>query len=151
MNCEPTILEASQRVFHLVNPKKAQNYIYGEVTNGVLDFLVYNLPADGQGCPGRWMFQQMLAHFQSVSTTVTEIGGNWSGQSTNLTKVNTLTANNAMTLEVAATQTNTGLYATQDAGYKTVEIIFPDPSIPGSIGTIGVPGHYTRVNVRFKK
>jgi hypothetical protein len=150
--CEPTIVEASQTVFHLVNPKKEQNYIYGEVdVSGVLDFLVYNLPADHTGCPGRWMFQQMLAHFQRIPTTITAIAGNWSGQSTNLVKVNTLTAGNAMTLEDAAKLTNTGQYATLDAGYTNVTILYPDPSQPGSIGTRGTPGNYTSVHVRFTK
>jgi hypothetical protein len=151
-NCEAEVMEASQTAFHLVNPKKPQNYIYGEVDlGGVLDFIVYNLPADKTGCPGRWMFQQMLGHFHAVLTTIDAIGGNWSGPSTNLIKVNALTAGNAMTLEEAAKRTNTGQYATLDAGYLNTSILYPDPSKPGSMGTRGTPGNYTSVHVRFTK
>jgi hypothetical protein len=84
-------------------------------------------------------------------TTIVAIGGNWSGNSTNLIKVNALTANNAMKLEDAATHTNTGMYATLDAGYTKVEVLYPDPKDPKSVGTVGTPGKCTRVNVRFKK
>lgn len=150
-DCEATVLAASDSEYHLANSRKQANYIYGTVENGVLDFVVYNLPADGTGCPGRWLFQVMLAHFQSMATTVNAIGGNWSGKSTNLLKVNALTANNALSLEDAAKLTNTGLYATQDAGYVRVHVLYPDPSDPKSVGTVGAPGQYTRVNVRFTR
>ena len=151
VDCDPEVKAATKTVFYLVNNKKPNNYIYGEVTTGYLDFIVYNLPADKTGCPGRWLFQQMWAHFMLELTAITAIVGNWSGASTNLIKVNNLTSNNAMTLENAATQTNTGQYATTDVGYTHVTVIYPSPNTPFSVATRGTQGKYTQVVVHFTR
>lgn len=150
VDCDPVVNTATKNEFELRNPKKAENYIYGIVDNGVLDFIVYNLPTSQPptGCPGRWLFEQMWAHFQAVGTIISAIGGNWSGNSTNLQKVNMATTNNAMTLEEAAKITNTALYA-KDVGYSNLNIIYPIQ--PGGFGTKGTPGNYTAVNVRFSQ
>jgi hypothetical protein len=150
VDCEPEVKIASATEFYLVSPKKSNNAIYGIVTNGVLDFAVYNEPITHPqtGCPGRWMFEQLWAHFQAMSTPITEIGGNWSSTSTHLLKANQETTGGAKTLEDAAKLTNTGLHA-DAVGYKKVRVLYPDPANPSGVGTKGTPGNYTSVNVRF--
>lgn len=152
VDCEAEVQPGTNdTVYLLINPKKQENYILGEVSHRVLDFIVYNLPRTQPptGCPGRWLFLQMVTHFQASGTIISAIGGNWSRNSTNLNKVNDLTKNDAMKLEDATKLTNTGLNATVDAGYTNVQIIFPDPNQLGSVGTRGTQGNYTSVHVRF--
>jgi hypothetical protein len=125
----------------MVNPSKPSNFIVGELTGGELDFVVENLPKTHPfaGCPGSWMFQQMMLHF---GANVTGIRGNWIGpNSDNLAAVNRLTAGGAVRLEEAAKQTWTGLRAGQ-YGFLQAEVV----------GTpTGSAGHYTQVRVLFKK
>src|SRR4051794_30983003 len=60
-NCCPEVRKASATEFELVNPSKQSNFILGElVSGGEVSFIVENLPKDGTGCPGKWMFDQMM-------------------------------------------------------------------------------------------
>jgi hypothetical protein len=141
-DCCPDIQQATATEFVLVNPSKKSNFVIGElVSGGQLSFVVENLPKTNPqtGCPGRWMFQQMMMHF---GTIVTAIQGNWLGASSdNLRAINRLTAAGAMTIEEAAKQTWTGMRA-QDYGYAQVRI---------SGTPMGAPGNYTSVHVVFTK
>jgi hypothetical protein len=75
VSCDPEIETATATEFLLKNKKKTLNFIWGElVSGGQLSFIVENLPKDGTGCPGRWMFDVMVQHF---GTNVTAIQGNW--------------------------------------------------------------------------
>jgi hypothetical protein len=127
-----------------VNRKKPRNFIVGELfRGGELEFWIENLPKDGTGCPGWWMFNQMLEH---LGKNVTLIIGYWvSGD--NLATVNSLTAGGDVSLEEACRQTKTGGYA-KSWGYINVEVVYGPQS---SQGTQGIPGSYSRVYVRFKK
>jgi hypothetical protein len=137
-DCEPTLDIATAVEFLLKNRKKLTNFIYGELlSNGELSFLVENLPKDGTGCPGWWMFDEMMKHF---GAQVTSIQGNWT-YGDNLATVNRLTAGGGMSLEDAAKHGPTGRYAAT-WGFTTVEVL---PL------TQGIPGNYTRVYVLFKK
>jgi hypothetical protein len=137
-NCDPEIVAATDVLFLLKNKKKPRNFIWGElVTGGELSFLIENLPKDGTGCPGKWMFEQMMQHF---GVRVAAIQGNWT-YGDNLATVNQLTAGGVLTLEEAAKQGPTGRYATA-WGFTKVEVL---PQ------TLGSPGHYSQVYVLFKK
>jgi predicted Fe-Mo cluster-binding NifX family protein len=137
--CNPTVKTATATDYYLQNSGKPNNFIIGELESGAqVSFIVENLPKDGQGCPGRWMFDQMMTHF---GTAVTAVQGNWVGpRSDNLQTINQLTAA-GQTVEQAATQTWTGKRA-KDWGYTNVDLV----------GTPrGTPGSYTGVHVLFKK
>src|SRR5438445_13589174 len=59
VDCEPEIATATATQFELVNKKKPQNFLFGElVRGGELEFWIENLPKDGTGCRGlgdaRW-------------------------------------------------------------------------------------------------
>jgi hypothetical protein len=140
--CYPEIRKATPTEYELVNPRKQSNFIIGElVSGGQLSFIVENLPktTPQTGCPGKWMFQQMMAYF---GASVTAIQGNWVGPaSDNLIAINRMTAGGGMAVEEAAKQTWTGLRA-KDFGYSQVEVV-GTPS--------GTPGNYTTVHVLFKK
>jgi hypothetical protein len=141
-DCRPVVRKATATEFELVNPSKQSNFVIGElVSGGQLSFIIENLPktTPRTGCPGQWMFQQMMMHF---GASVTAIQGNWVGApSDNLIAVNGLTAGGAMTIEEAAKQTWTGMRA-RDYGYTQVQVV----------GTpAGTPGHYTSVRVLFTK
>lgn len=142
MACRPEIKQATAAEFELVNPSKPSNFIIGElVSGGQLSFIIENLPkaTPRTGCPGQWMFQQMIAHF---GASVTAIQGNWVGTSSdNLIALNRLTAGGAMIIEEAAKQTWTGRRA-RDFGYTQVRVA-GNPA--------GTPGHYTSVQVLFTK
>ena len=88
-NCCPEIKKATATQFELVNPSKQSNFIIGElVSGGQLSFIIENLPktTPQTGCPGQWMFQQMMTHF---GASVTAIQGNWIGAlSDNLIAIN---------------------------------------------------------------
>jgi hypothetical protein len=137
-NCHPQVQKATTTEYLLVNPAKPSNFIIGElVSGGQLSFIVENLPKDGTGCPGTWLFKQLMEHFGS---SVTAIQGNWVGPtSDNLQKVNQFTAT-GMTLEAAAEETGTGKRA-KEWGYPQVE----------EVNHQGTPGNYARVHVLFKK
>jgi hypothetical protein len=138
----PEIRKATATEFELVNPSKQRNFIVGElVSGGQLSFIIENLPKTKPqtGCPGQWMFLQMMTHF---GAKVTAIQGNWVGAaSDNLIAVNRLTAGGATTIEEAAKQTWTGIRA-KSYGYTQVRVV----GIPA-----GTPGHYAGVHVLFTK
>ncbi len=121
-----------------MNPSKQSNFILGELVNGrQVSFIVENLPKDGAGCPGKWMFGRMMAHFGS---SVTGVQGFWAGPlSDNLKAVNALTGAGAL-LEVAAKGTWTGKRAAQ-WGYTQVQVL----------SAAGMAGSYTTVHVLFQK
>jgi hypothetical protein len=121
-----------------VNPSKQSNFIIGELVGGwQVSFLVENLPKDGTGCSGRWMFDQMMGHFGSA---VSAVQGFWTGPlSDNLKELNGLTAA-GMPIEAAATGTWTGKRAA-DWGCTQVQVL----------STIGTTGSYSKVHVLFKK
>jgi len=137
-NCCPEVKKASATDFELVNSSKQSNFIIGElVSGGQVSFIVENLPKDGTGCPGKWMFDQMMGHFGS---SVTAVQGFWTGPlSDNLNEVNKLTAV-GMTLEAAAKGMWTGRRAA-DWGYSQVQVL----------SMVGLAGSYTKVHVLFTK
>jgi hypothetical protein len=126
----------------LVNRSKQSNFLIGElVSGGQLSFIIENLPktTPQTGGRGKWMFQQMMAHF---GASVTGIQGNWVGASSdNLIAINTRTAGGAITIEEAAKQTWTGMRA-RDYRYAVVQVVD---------APVGAPGRYTSVHVLFSK
>jgi hypothetical protein len=148
--CDADVTIATAIDFELRNYKKPQNFIIGEVNAlNELSFWVENQPADGTGCPGWWMFDQMMEHFEAMGTTISVVIGYWV-YGDNLALVNKLTAGNAMTLEEAAKQTKTGGYA-RTWNYNNIAIVYPMPGDPKSLGTIGSQGNYSKVHVRFRQ
>jgi hypothetical protein len=141
-DCCPAVKKATAAEFELVNPLKQSNFVLAElVSGGQLSFIIENLPktTPRTGCPGRWMFQQMMMHF---GTSVIAIQGNWVGASSdNLIAINKLTAGGVMTIEEAAKQTWTAMRAS-DYGYTQVRVV---------VKPTGTPGHYTRVQLLFTK
>lgn len=138
MNCEPTIEKATATEFVMTNKKKPQNFILGELTGGdSLSFIIENLPKDGMGCRGWWMFDMMMQHF---GTSVAVIHGSWT-YGDNLAMVNKLTTGGVLLLEEAAKHGPTGKYAAA-WNFTRVEV---QPQ------TVGTPGNYVRVHVLFKK
>jgi hypothetical protein len=138
IDCEPAITIATPTEFLLTNTKKPQNFIYGElVAGGELSFIVENLPKDGTGCRGWWMFAEMMKHF---GASVQAIQGNWT-YGDNLATVNALTAGGTMSLDEAAKKGPTGKYAAA-WGFIQAQVL------PRTAGT---PGSYSRVHVLFTK
>jgi hypothetical protein len=132
--CMPEIDLATRREFRLINRKKHNNFIWGELTGGVLAFIVSNRPKDGTGCPGRWMFGEMMTHF---AASVVAIRGSWT-YGDNLATVNRLTAS-GVPFEAAAAQTWTGRRAAE-CGYSSIQVV----------STTGTPGAYSNVQVLFQ-
>jgi hypothetical protein len=137
-NCFPEVRKATASEFELVNPSKQSNFIIAELAiDGQLSFIVENLPKDGFGCQGRWIFDQMMLHFGS---SVTTISGFWIGPlSDNLKEVNTLTSK-GIPLEAAAIMTWTAKRAA-NWGYAQVQVI----------STLGSPGGFRKVHVLFTR
>jgi hypothetical protein len=138
--CVPEVRRATVTDFYLQNANKPNNFIIGELEpGGQLSFIVENLPKDGAGCPGKWLFDTMMVHF---GATVTAIQGNWVSATTsdNLIKINQLTAGGSQTLKEAAKDTWTGKRA-GEWGYLQVEVV----------EAVGTPGNYSKVRVLFKK
>src|SRR5262245_14927566 len=136
IHCQPEIRNASATEFVLLNLAKPSNFIIGEIVNGQLSFIVENLPKDGTGCPGKWMFAEMMKHF---GPSVAAIEGNWLGPlSDNLATANRLTGA-GMTLDEAAKATWTGKQAV-NWGYMRVQVI----------SALGRPGQYSNVRVVFR-
>jgi hypothetical protein len=108
-NCSPSLRVATANEFALSNVNKLKNFIIGELVGaGEVSFIVENLPKDGTGCPGWWMFNKMMEHFGS---RVTAVQGNWFGAaSDNMTELNQRTAS-GMSIEQSAPYTKTGRYA----------------------------------------
>jgi hypothetical protein len=149
-SCDANIIIGRTNDFELRNNKKSQNFIIGEVnTAGELSFWIENLPSDGSGCPGWWMFDQMMNHFQTIGTTISVVLGYWV-YGANLAIVNKLTAGDAIPLEDAVKQTKTSGYA-RTWNYTNIEVVYPIPGDPKNLGTIGTQGCYTKIYVRFKR
>jgi hypothetical protein len=138
--CDPEVRTATTTKFYLQNKKKPNNFIIGELEQGgQLSFIVENLPKDGKGCPGKWMFAKMMEH---LGTAVNAIQGNWVSATTsdNLITINQRTAGGALATQEAAKETWTGKRA-KEWGYLQVEVL----------EEVGVPGNYSRVRVLFKR
>lgn len=115
--CDPEILSATEDEFDLINRLKPANHVYGVLNElRVLTFVIENKPKDGTGCPGWWMFDQMMAHF---GDRVGAVMGAWS-DGDNIAAVNKLTAA-GVSLEDAALRTPTGRYAVAH-GYTAVTV-----------------------------
>jgi hypothetical protein len=136
-DCQPHLRKATATEFEMVNPRKQSNFIIGELIGGSVTFIVENLPKDGTGCPGRWLFDYMMSHFGS---TVIAIQGTWVGAaSDNLAELNRLTAAGVV-LEEAAKHTWTGKRAT--------DWLFTQVQVTRAIGS---PGIYSQVLVLFTR
>lgn len=134
-NCDPDVEVATSDEFRLVNRNKLDNFVWGELRNGVLSFIVENRPQDGTGCRGRWMFAEMMQHF---GANVQAVRGSWT-YGDNLAKVNELTRGGAMPLEDAARHTWTGRRAAE-WGFSQVEVV----------SAAGAPGRYRNVQIIFR-
>src|SRR4051812_13076647 len=134
--CDGEILAATDFEFSLKNRLKPGNFIWGILDDrGELVFWVENVPKDGTGCPGWWLFDRMMEHF---GDRVVAIQGNWT-YGDNLAAVNRLTGS-GVSLESAAVQAPTGRYAAAHGiGRATV------------IAAAGVAGAHVSVRVRFER
>ena len=78
--CEPEVKVATGQSLYIQNKKKNNNFLWGEVTSSAeLAFHISNLPRDGRGCSGKWLFELMWAHFQTAGTAIHAIQGNFQG------------------------------------------------------------------------
>jgi hypothetical protein len=138
-DCEPDLQVATPTVYYLRNKKKQRNFIMADITAmGYFHFYVENVPNDGTGCPGGWLFQAAWDHFvQTEKVIIKGVRGDWtSGE--NLDTVNRLTAGNRMTLEEASKQTWTYQQASTK-GFTRYQYL----------DAKGSPGNYTSVDVVF--
>ena len=136
-SCRPSVVLATGTEFLLRNAIKENNFIIGELVHGgELQFVIENLPKDGGGCPGKWMFAQMMKHFGDA---VTGIQGNWT-YGDNLATINRLTSGSAVPLDQVAFLGPTGKYALAHQ-YVHVRIM----------QATGTDGAYTHVRVLFTK
>jgi len=130
---------ATATIFYLQNKRKKRNFLMADITGmGYFHSYVENLPKDGTGCPGWWLFQVAWDYFvKDQNVTIKGIRGDWTSGD-NLDTVNRLTAANKMTLEEAAKQTRTYRQAVQKcfARYQYLD-------------AQGSPGQYTSVDVVF--
>jgi hypothetical protein len=139
INCDPDLRAATTTVFYLHNKSKKRNFIMADITDmGYFHFYVENLPKDGTGCQGWWLFQVAWTFFeQDQKVLIKGIRGDWtSGE--NLETVNRLTAGNMMTLEDASRQTWTYRQAIT-RGFTRYQYIDAQ----------GGPGGFTSVDVVF--
>lgn len=120
------------------NKKKPGNFIQAEITSqGYLKYYVENLPRDGTGCPGKWLFEAAWRHFLQSGVTVNGIRGDWTFAD-NLNTVNRLTAGNQMAVEEAAKRT-WAYDRAKSKGFVAVVVLDVD----------GNPGNYKAVDVLF--
>jgi len=140
VGCEPQLLAATATIFYLQNKQKQRNFIMADfiARTGYFHFYVENIPKDGTGCPGSWLFEVAWDYFfQNRNVTIVGIRGDWiSGD--NLDTVNRLTTGNKMTLEEASKQTWTYQLA-KSKGFSRYQYL----SAKGS------PGQYISVDVVF--
>jgi hypothetical protein len=130
---------ATATVYYLQNRKKSRNFIMADLTDlGYFHFYVENLPKDGTGCPGRWLFSLAWDYFvQEQKAAIQGIRGDWfSGD--NLDTINRLTVGNQMSLEEASKHTWTYRQAVQK-GFTRYQYLDAQ----------GSPGKYTSVDVVF--
>jgi hypothetical protein len=138
VDCEPDLKVATRKLFDLRNKKKPGNFIQAEITlKGYLKYYVENLPKDGRGCPGKWLFEIAWSHFVQRGVTLKGIRGDWTFAD-NLNVVNQLTAGNQMTVEEAARRT-WAYERARDKGFAAIIVIDTD----------GNPGSYRAVDVLF--
>lgn len=138
--CAPEVRISTANEFYVQNINKVNNFIIGELEQGSqLSFIVENLPKDGIGCPGKWLFDKMMEHYGAA---VTAIQGNWVSATTsdNLIKINQITVAGSQSVDAAAKDTWTGKRA-GEWGFVQVEVL----------EQIGTPGQYSKVRVLFKK
>ena len=142
--CEPEFpAPPTATLYYLRNRKRpTTNYIRADITGmGYLHYDVRNEPDDGLGCSGIWLFEQAWMHFQQNNVTINGIRGDWTFGA-NLTRINQLTANNQLTVEVAATHPSLWAYQRASSkGYVNVQVLDTD----------GSPGHYISVDVVYLK
>lgn len=132
--CRPDIEIATGSEFRLVNRIKSSNFIWGELDSAELSFIVENRPRDGRGCPGKWLFDEMMGHFGEA---VAFIRGNWT-YGDNLSIVNTSMTSGGSAIDDAVRRTWTAARAAE-WGFTGIHIIT----------TIGQPGAYSSVQVLF--
>jgi hypothetical protein len=139
VDCEAELQAASSTVYYLRNRKKKQNFIMADFTSmGYFHCYVENLPKDGTGCPGWWLFERAWEHFvQGQKLTIQGVRGDWTAGD-NLDTVNRLTAGGQMTLEEASKQTWTYQQARQ-RGFSRYQYL----------DSQGSSGHYISVDVLF--
>ncbi len=135
--CEPDLQAATPTTYLLRNKKKQRNFIMAEITTGgYFHFYVENLPKDGTGCPGWWLFQAAWDYFVQIEkVTIKGVRGDWTSGD-NLDTVNGLTAGNRMTLEEASKRTWTYRQAS-GKGFTRYQYIDAQ----------GSPGNYKSVDV----
>jgi hypothetical protein len=134
--CDGELQIVTQTEYLLVNKLKVRNFMWGLLNElGVLILWMENVPQDGYGCPGWWMFDQMMDYFRP---NVVAIKGTWT-YGDNLEKVNLLTSAGD-SIESAALQCPTGKYSAKH-GYRKVSLI----------STVGSAGAYSLVHVLFER
>jgi len=137
IDCDVDILTATPTVLHLQNQQKIRNFIQAEMTEqNWLKYYVENLPKDGTGCPGRWLFELAWQHL-SRHGTIQGIRGDWTFGD-NLRDVNRLTAGGSWQLEDAIRRT-WGFARATSKGFPTLQILDVN----------GQPGRYRSIDVLF--
>jgi len=139
VGCEPEVLAATAVVYYLRNRRKQRNFIMANVTGaGHLHFHAENLPKDGTGCPGTWMFEAAWDYFfRDQKVVIRGVRGDWTSGD-NLDAVNRLTVGGAMSLEEACKRTWTYRRA-KSKGFSRYQYI----------DARGGPGQYVSVDVVF--
>ena len=139
VGCEPDVQAATSTVYYLRNKRKKRNFIMADITAmGYFHFYVENLPKDGTGCPGWWLFQVAWDYFRrEQNLSIQGVRGDWTSGD-NLDTVNRLTTANRMTLEEASKHTWTCQQA-MSKGFTRYQYIDAQ----------GGPGQYTSVDVVF--
>lgn len=139
VGCEPVLQAATATFFYLRNRRKRRNFIIADVTHaGHFHFLTENLPKDGAGCAGSWLFETAWDYFiRDQKVVIRGVRGDWTWGD-NLDAVNRLTAGGKMTLEEASKRTWTYRRA-NGKGFGRYHLI----------NARGGPGQYTSVDVVF--
>ncbi len=139
VGCEPEVRASAPDLFYLRNKRKQRNYIFARITlAGHFHFLVENLPKDGAGCAGSWLFEIAWDHFvRAQKVVIRGVRGDWTGGD-NLDTVNRLTAGGTMTLEEASKRTWTYRQAA-GKGFGRCQVLDAQ----------GAPGQYSSVDVVF--
>lgn len=139
VGCEPEVRTATGSVYYLQNRRKRRNFIVASLTGaGYLHFHAENLPKDGTGCPGKWMFEAAWDYLVGEQKVVIRgVRGDWTWGD-NLDTVNRLTAGGAMSLEEACKRTWTYQRAASK-GFGRYQYI----------DARGSPGKYVSVDVVF--
>ncbi len=139
VGCVPELQGATATFFYLRNKWKRRNFIIADVTHaGYFHFLTENLPKDGCGCAGSWLFETAWDYFVLDQRVVIRgVRGDWTWGD-NLDTVNRLTVGGKITLEEASKRTWTYRRA-NGKGFRRCQLIDAQ----------GGPGQYTSVDVVF--